>query len=137
VLSKTGRNVSPKHTKLLVTHLPDATAREIVGLYQNRWSIELINQHLKSDLGLGHYQVRGERHQFDTAGRAPAPEEAVSPFAWRDAEASRKSAMAVAVSRFIFRLLNAIQLPLCMLIKCANVNIPNMLSNHNDPKASI
>jgi len=65
VLSKTGRNVSPKHTKLLVTNLPDATAREVVGLYQNRWSVELINRNLKSDLGLGHHQVRGERDQME------------------------------------------------------------------------
>ena len=32
VLSKTGRNVSPKHTKLLVTNLPDTSAREVVGI---------------------------------------------------------------------------------------------------------
>jgi hypothetical protein len=44
---------------------------------------------------------------FDTAGRAPALEEAVAPLVWRGAEASRKSAMAVAMSRFIFRLLDA------------------------------
>ena len=60
VLSKKGRNVGPKNTKLLVTNLPDATARQVVSLYQNRWSIELINRNLKSDLGLGHHQVRGE-----------------------------------------------------------------------------
>lgn len=65
VLSKTGRNVSPKHTKLLVTNLPDTTAREVVGIYQNRWSVELINRNLKSDLGLGHPQVRGERAQME------------------------------------------------------------------------
>ena len=60
VLSKTGRNVSPRNTKLLVTNLPDATAREVVGCYQNRWSVELINRNLKSDLGMGQHQVRGE-----------------------------------------------------------------------------
>jgi len=36
VLSKTGRNVSPGNTKLLVTNLPDVTARQVVWLYQNR-----------------------------------------------------------------------------------------------------
>ena len=32
---------------------------------QNRWSIELVNRNLKSDLGLGQHQVRGdlERHE--------------------------------------------------------------------------
>jgi Transposase DDE domain len=65
VLSKTGRNVSPGNTKLLVTNLPDVTARQVVWLYQFRWSIELINRNLKSDLGLGQHQVRGdlERHE--------------------------------------------------------------------------
>jgi hypothetical protein len=65
VLSKTGRNVSPKHTKLLVTNLPDTCAREVVGIYQNRWSVELINKNLKSDLGLGQHQVRGDRDQME------------------------------------------------------------------------
>jgi hypothetical protein len=65
VLSKTGRNVSPKHTKLLVTNLPDTTAREVVGIYQNRWSVELIHRNLKSDLGLGHHQVRRDRDQME------------------------------------------------------------------------
>ena len=65
VLSKTGRNVSPGNTKLLVTNLPNVTARQVVWLYQFRWSIELINRNLKSDLGLGQHQVRGdlERHE--------------------------------------------------------------------------
>ena len=65
VLSKTGRNVSPGTTKLLVTNLPDVTARQVIWLYQFRWSVELINRHLKTDLGLGQHQVRGEleRHE--------------------------------------------------------------------------
>jgi hypothetical protein len=65
VLSKTGRNVGPSHPKLLVTNLPDVTARQVIWLYQNRWSIELINRNLKSDLGLGQHPVRGDldRHE--------------------------------------------------------------------------
>jgi hypothetical protein len=59
VLSKKGRNVSPEKTKLLVTNLPHVTARQVVWLYQNRWSVELINRDLKSALGLGEHQVRG------------------------------------------------------------------------------
>jgi hypothetical protein len=65
VLSKTGRNVSPGNTKLLVTNLPDVTARQGVWLYQTRWSIELVNRHLKSDLGLGQHQIRGGRDQLE------------------------------------------------------------------------
>jgi len=60
VLSKKGRNVGPKNPKLLVTNPPNATARQGVSLYQNRGSIELIKRNLKSDLGLGQHQVRGE-----------------------------------------------------------------------------
>jgi hypothetical protein len=65
VLSKTGRNVGPGNTKLLVTNLPKVTARQVVWLYQNRWSIELINRNLKSDLGLGQHQIRGDRDQLE------------------------------------------------------------------------
>ena len=65
VLSKTGRNVSPAKTKLLVTNLPHVTARQVVWLYQNRWSVELINRDLKSGLGLGEHQIRGDRAQFE------------------------------------------------------------------------
>ena len=65
MLSKTGRNVSPGNTKLLVTNLPDVTARQVIWLYQFRWSVERINRHLKTDLGLGQHQVQGEleRHE--------------------------------------------------------------------------
>jgi hypothetical protein len=65
VLSKTGRNVGPGNTKLLVTNLPDVTARQVIWFYQFRWSVELINRNLKTDLGLGQHQVRGglERHE--------------------------------------------------------------------------
>lgn len=64
VLSKTGRNVNPDNTKLLVTTLPQVTARQVVWLYQNRWSVELINRDLKSALGLGEHQVRGDQHRM-------------------------------------------------------------------------
>ena len=48
-----------------MTNLPDTSAREVVGIYQNRWSVELINRNLKSDLGLGQHQVRGDRDQME------------------------------------------------------------------------
>jgi hypothetical protein len=65
VLSKKGRNVSPENTKLLVTNLPPVTARQVVWLYQNRWSVELINRDLKSALGLGEHQVRGPQERLE------------------------------------------------------------------------
>ena len=43
-----------------MTNLPNVTARQVVWLYQNRWSIELVNRNLKSDLGLGQHQIRGD-----------------------------------------------------------------------------
>lgn len=61
VLSKTGRNVGPKNTKILVTNLAELTPRYIVFAYQKRWAVEQINRELKSDLGMGQHQVsRGE-----------------------------------------------------------------------------
>jgi hypothetical protein len=65
VLSKTGRNVSPDNTKLLVTNLPHVTARQVLWLYQNRWSVELVNRDLKSNLGLGEHQVRGGQDRLE------------------------------------------------------------------------
>jgi hypothetical protein len=57
VLSRRRRNVSPKHTKLLVTNLPQATAHLTVALYLRRWPVELCIKELKSVVGLGQHQV--------------------------------------------------------------------------------
>ncbi len=65
VLRKTGRHVGPEKTKLLVTNLPHVTARQVVWLYQNRWSVELVNRDLKSALGLGEHQVRGGQDRLE------------------------------------------------------------------------
>lgn len=43
--------------KMLVTNNPDITAEEAVDAYSLRWQIELFFRELKTDLGLGHYQV--------------------------------------------------------------------------------
>ena len=51
VLSKKGRNVGPKKTKILVTNLPELTPRQVVSIYQKRWAIELVHWELKSGLG--------------------------------------------------------------------------------------
>jgi hypothetical protein len=61
VLSKRGRNVGPKHTKILVTNLDEWIPRQVVSAYQRRWPVEQINRERKTDLGLGEHQVsRGE-----------------------------------------------------------------------------
>ena len=57
VLSRRRRNESPKHTKLLVTNLPQATASLTVTLYLRRWPVELCIKELKSVVGLGQHQV--------------------------------------------------------------------------------
>jgi DDE superfamily endonuclease len=56
-LSRRRRNDSPKHTKLLVTNLPQATAHLTVALYLRRWPVELCIKELKSVVGLGQHQV--------------------------------------------------------------------------------
>jgi hypothetical protein len=65
VLSKTGRNLGPQQTKLLVTNLAELTPRQIVRVYQKRWAIELVNGELTSGLGLGEHQVRGAKDRSE------------------------------------------------------------------------
>jgi hypothetical protein len=60
VLSRRRRNESPKHTKLLVTNLPQATAHLTVALYLRRWPVELCIKELKGVVGLGQHQVTKE-----------------------------------------------------------------------------
>jgi hypothetical protein len=57
VLSRRRRNDSPKHTKLLVTTLPQATAHLTVALYLRRWPVELCIKELKGVVGLGQSHV--------------------------------------------------------------------------------
>src|SRR2546427_6523672 len=65
VLSKKGRNVSPQHTKILVTNLAELTPSQVVCIYQKRWAIELMNWELKSGLGLGEHQVSGDTNRSE------------------------------------------------------------------------
>ena len=57
VLSKKGRNVGPKKTKLIVTNLTEVTPRQVIGIYNRRWPVELLIHEIKSGLGLGQHQV--------------------------------------------------------------------------------
>ena len=65
VLSTRGRNLGPKQTKFLVTNLDEWTPRQVVGAYQRRWPVEQIKRELKTDLGLGVHQVRGEEGRIE------------------------------------------------------------------------
>lgn len=67
VLSKKGRNVGPKHTKILVTNLAELMPRDVVFAYQRRWPIEQINRELKSDLGMGEPQVSGDEERIENS----------------------------------------------------------------------
>jgi Transposase DDE domain len=57
ILSKKRRNDGPKATKILVTNLPDVTARQVVDVYRRRWTVELLIKALKGATGLGQHQV--------------------------------------------------------------------------------
>lgn len=66
VLSKKGRNVGPKKTKIFVTNLPpEVTARQVIFIYQRRWSIEIVFKELKSGLGLGDHQVGEDEDRIE------------------------------------------------------------------------
>jgi DDE family transposase len=65
VLSKRGRNSGPKQTKILVTNLAALTPSQVVSMYQKRWSVELVHWELKSGLGLGEHQVRGDKDRSE------------------------------------------------------------------------
>jgi hypothetical protein len=57
VLSRRRRNDSPRHTKLLVTNLPQATAHATVAVYLRRWPAELFFKEWKEVTGVGQHQV--------------------------------------------------------------------------------
>ena len=65
VLSKRGRNLGPKRTKILVTNLDEWIPRQVVSAYQRRWPVEQINRELKTDLGLGEHQVSREEGRIE------------------------------------------------------------------------
>jgi len=65
VLSKKGRNYGPKKTKLIVTNLIELTPRQVIVIYQRRWSVELLIWELKSALGLGQHQVTRKEDRIE------------------------------------------------------------------------
>jgi hypothetical protein len=65
VLSKRGRNIGPKQTKILVSNLAALTPSQVVGMYQKCWSVEFVHWELKSGLGLGAHQVSGDKDRSE------------------------------------------------------------------------
>jgi Transposase DDE domain len=57
VLSKRRRHDGPKHTKVLVTKLPQATAHQTVAIYLRRWPVELFFKEWQEVVGVGPHQV--------------------------------------------------------------------------------
>jgi hypothetical protein len=57
VLSKQRRNDGPKQTKIWVTNLPEARARQVVAVSRRRWSRELLMKELQGAPGLGQHHV--------------------------------------------------------------------------------
>ncbi len=51
--SAASSNDGPKHTKILVTNLPNVTVRQVIALYARRWEVELLIKELKGVTGLG------------------------------------------------------------------------------------
>jgi hypothetical protein len=60
IVSKKRRHDGPKQTKILVTTLPDVTARQVVDVYRRRWSGALLIKELKGATGLERHQVTKE-----------------------------------------------------------------------------
>ena len=67
VLSKRGRNRSPKPTKILGPTLAELTSSPVVGLSQKRWAIAILHWELQSGLGVGEPPVRGDTHRREQA----------------------------------------------------------------------
>ncbi len=67
VLSKKGRNVGPKHTKILGTNLDEWTPSHVACAYQRRWPVEQIHRELKTDWGLGAHQGSREEGRIEHA----------------------------------------------------------------------
>lgn len=65
VLSKKGRNLGPKNVKVIVTNLPDVTAKQILSIYQRRFMIEVLFRELKSGMGLGKQQVTKNEERIE------------------------------------------------------------------------
>ena len=65
VLRKKGRNMSPQHTQILVTHLAELPPSHVVCIDQKRWAIALMNWERKAGLGLGAHQVSGDTNRSE------------------------------------------------------------------------
>jgi Transposase DDE domain len=65
ILSKQRRNHGPKQTKILVTNLPEVSARQVVDGYRRRWAVELLFKELQGATGLGQHQVTKEPQRVE------------------------------------------------------------------------
>ena len=79
VLSKRGRNLGPKQTKILVTTLDEWIPRQVVGAYQRRWPVEICQScNLRRTL----FWQKFDSVNFHTARRAVCGAEAWRRTSW-------------------------------------------------------
>lgn len=67
VLSRKRLNEGPGKTRLIVTNLTGLTARQILCIYNRRWSVEILFKELKSGLGLGEHQVYKDEKRVENS----------------------------------------------------------------------
>jgi len=79
VLSKRGRNLGPKQTKILVTNLDEWIPRQVVSAYQRRWPVEICQScNLRRTL----FWQKFDSVNFHTARRAVCGAEAWRRTSW-------------------------------------------------------
>jgi hypothetical protein len=64
---KKRRHDGPQQTKMLVTNLPQATARQVGDGSRRRWSVELLMKALKGATGWGQHHVTQETPRVERA----------------------------------------------------------------------
>ena len=65
VLSQQRRHHGPKQPKILVTNLPEMSARQLVDVYRRRWSVALLMKAWKGATGLGPHQVTKDPQRIE------------------------------------------------------------------------
>jgi hypothetical protein len=65
ILSQQRRNHGPQQTKILVTNLPEVSARQVVDVYRPSWAVERLLKALQGATGLGQRQVTKARQRIE------------------------------------------------------------------------
>jgi Transposase DDE domain len=65
ILSKHWRNHGPKQTTIVVTNLPEVSARQVVDVSRRRWSVARRFQEWKGAMGLGQHQMTKDPQRIE------------------------------------------------------------------------